>query len=175
MIIPSIKYYFYILPILLVAACRQQETNSTEKTIDKKQEVVNDTLQYHVDSIRWMTPEQFTPISFLDAVVNKTNQDTILNLISMMDEFPLDWVKQTDIDTLMTLINSTKKCRCFLNPLSSYIPTNESADMGGYAILFINSFRQKSKISLGLFSCPKTNKQSIKEINQWWANYKHIK
>jgi hypothetical protein len=93
----------------------------------------------------------------------------------MVDDFPVEWVKESDIDTLIRLVTSTKKCNCFVNPLSSYIPTNQNADIGGYAIIFINSFREKSKVSLGLYSCPKTNKKSVEEINKWWTKYKLTK
>jgi hypothetical protein len=47
----------------------------------------------------------------------------------MVDQFPIGWVKQYDIDTLVTLIKSTKKCYCFLNPLSSFVPLNQSAEI----------------------------------------------
>jgi hypothetical protein len=119
-----------------------------------------------------MTLKQFTPISFLKLVDKKKGKDSLINVVTMVDQFPIGWVKQYDIDTLVTLIKSTKKCCCFLNPLSSFLPRNQSAEIGGYAIIFINSFRQRTKIDLGLYSCPKTDKQSVEEITKWWTNYK---
>ena len=171
-----IKYYFFSLTILLFAACGQNKPTKTENTIDSIQiNKYTDTLQQNSDTILWLTPNEFTPISFLNAVIKQNDKDTLINVITMVDEFPVDWVKQSDIDTLITLITSTKKCNCFLNPLSSYIPTNKNADIGGYAIIFINSFRQKSKINLGLYSCPKTDKKSAEIINKWWKVYKQTK
>lgn len=170
------KYNLLLLIILLCVACRQHKPTLKEKILSNNQ-LSNciDTPQKELDSIIWLTPKQFTPISFLSAVVKKNDKDAPINVITMTDEFPEDWVKESDIDTLMTLIQSTKKCNCILNPLSSYIPINNDADIGGYAIIFVNSFRQKTKIKLGLYNCPKTDKQSVKEINNWWTTYKQTK
>ncbi len=168
-----IKYYFFSMTILLFAACVQNKPTITDNSIDNNQITIHtDTLLQNSDTVQWLTPNDFTPISFLKAVINQNDKDTLIYVITMVDEFPVDWVKQSDIDTLVTLIASTKKCNCFLNPLSSYIPTNKNADIGGYAIIFINSFRHKSKINLGLYSCPKTDKNSVEEINKWWTEYK---
>ncbi|NVN95853.1 MAG: hypothetical protein HXX18_11275 [Bacteroidetes bacterium] len=168
----SFKYYFFFLTILVFVSCRQDNSISTGETTDSNQLTNhNASLQEKGDNVIWMTPKQFTPISFLNAVVRKNDKDTLINVITMVDDFPIDWVKKSDIDTLMTLIKSTKRCNCFLNPLSSYIPTNISADIGGYAIIFVNSFRQKTKIKMGLYSCPKTEKQSVEKLTKWWENY----
>ncbi len=164
------------MTILLFAACGQNKPTNTENTIDSIPTTKHtDTLQKNSDTVHWLTPMELTPISFLNAVIKHNDKDTLIYVITMVDEFPVDWVKQSDIDSLVTLITSTKKCNCFLNPLSSYIPTNKNADIGGYAIIFINSFRQKSKINLGLYSCPKTDKKSVEEINEWWTEYKQTK
>lgn len=157
----------FIIFVFSLFGCNQSKSENVLMTNEKSADTTNNqTLtQQNSDSISWLTPSQFTPISFLNAVVNGKFP------ITMIDEFPIDWVKESDIDTLMTLINSTRKCSCFLNPYSSYIPINDNADIGGYAIIFINSFRQKHKINLGLYSCPKTDKKSVEEITKWWNNH----
>jgi hypothetical protein len=132
-----------------------------------------DTLRDEMVSYNWLTPAQFTSISFLNDVAYKSNENHKINVISMVDEFPNDWVNESDIDTLITLIQSTRKARCFLDPQSSYLPISDNADIGGYAIIFINSFRHKTKINLGLYNCPKTDDKSVAEILKWWISYKH--
>ena len=136
----------------------------------------NDSVKVEKDSSSLLTPKQFTPLSFIKALTtpNEVKRHSI-NVTTMADAFPNDWVKSSDLDSLMALIGSTTKCNCFLNPLSSYIPTNENADIGGYAIIFINSFRQKTRINLGLYKCPKTDKESVDEIMKWWRDFKLIK
>lgn len=163
---------FFLIAIFFVA-CRQN--NIIDKNVNKIDSIQltlqTDTLQQNSDTIHWRLPNEFTPISFLNFFIKQEVKDTLINVKTMVNEFPKDWIKQSDIDTLITLITSTKKCNCFLNPLSSYVPTNEDADIGGYAIIFINSFRQKNKINLGLYSCPKTDKKSVEELNAWWIKY----
>jgi len=90
----------------------------------------------------------------------------------MSGGFPVDWVKRSDIDTLMVLMNSKRKCYCTMNPLSSYIPKYDSADVGGYAVVFINSFRNKNAIAMGLNNCPKTDTQSVREIIEWYEGFR---
>ncbi|WP_245681393.1 hypothetical protein [Arcticibacter eurypsychrophilus] len=123
------------------------------------------------DSSFLLIPKQFTPLSFIKAltITNEVKHYTI-HVTTMTDDFPDDWVKYSDLDSLMDLIGSTRKCNCFLNPLSSNIPTSDNADVGGYAIIFINSFRQKKRVSLGLYNCAKTNKESVDDILKWWKD-----
>lgn len=132
-------------------------------------------LKQKSDTIQWLTPNQFTPISFIHTAAKKSVQSNSINVITMVDDFPQNWVKDKDVDSLLAYIESTEKCNCFLNPLSSYIPVNNHADVGGYAIIFINSFRYKQKVDLGLYSCPKTDSKSVDEIRKWWADYKQNK
>lgn len=172
----DVKYYIFSLTILLFIACRQNKPTNSDNSIDHNQITKhNDTLQQNSDTIHWLTSKDLTPISFLKAVIKQNDNDTLINVLTMIDEFPVDWVKQSDIDTLVTLITSTKECKCFLNPLSSSIPINKNADVGGYAIIFANSFRHKSKINLGHYSCPQTENKSVEEINKWWAEFKKTK
>ena len=121
--------------------------------------------------IRVLAPNQFTPFSLIKELTIKGDMRPI-NVTTMADAFPEDWVKASDIDSLISLIGSTTKANCFLNPLSSNVSRNESADVGGYAMIFINSFRQKQKVSLGLYNCPKTNKEAVDEILKWWNEFK---
>ena len=92
----------------------------------------------------------------------------------MVDEFPIDWVKKEQIDTLVSMLNSNDTCECFLNPLSSTIP-NDVAEKGGYAAIFIKAFKEKKAVSFGLYSCPKVNKELNKELITWWNKTKMTK
>jgi len=98
-----------------------------------------------------------------------TQQDSSLELyfLTLEDDFPHPWVTATDIDFLITLITSKEKCPCIKSPESSTIPT-ESADLGGYAIRLINSFRANQKLSFSLWSCPRTNEKDVQELTKWW-------
>ena len=91
-----------------------------------------------------------------------------ITVVTMLDSFPKNWVKKEDIDTLIKLVNSREKCRCFLNPLSSHIPF-DSAEIGGYAARLIESYKEKKKLSFGLYACPKVDWIEADKLVNWWT------
>lgn len=118
-------------------------------------------------------PEDYTPKSFIEFVSQSVETDsTRSNLgMSMTNEFPADWIKEEDLEDLFKLLDSKEKCGCFLNPLSSYIPTG-NAEKGGYAGIFIKSFKERNKVDFGLYSCPKVNESLNEELRNWWNERK---
>lgn len=120
----------------------------------------------------WKQPKDYSPISFLEHVLIDDDKNEDMQYAMMMDDFPIGWVKDSDIDTLMTFIDSEDKCYCFVSPLSSYLPIAEKANLGGYAIIFINSFRRGEKVSMGLHNCPQTDSAISEDIKQWWRQSK---
>jgi hypothetical protein len=121
----------------------------------------------------FLKPDQFNPITFLNAVSRNSRSKTgsFIIPITMFDNFPIDWVKKEHIDTLISVLNSKDTCGCILNPLSSFIP-NDYADKGGYAAIFIKAFRDKKPVSFGLHSCPKVDEQLNEELINWWSKEK---
>jgi hypothetical protein len=93
------------------------------------------------------------------------------NFITISNNFPKNWVTKKDVDSLMKLISSKDKCKCVVNPLSSYLPTHDSANLGGYAILLVKSFKEKKKVDIGLHSCPITSNKDVAELKEWWNNF----
>jgi len=116
--------------------------------------------------------DQYNPLSFIEAVIISESKDKSQVFYTMHDKFSENWVTYKDVEKLIPLISSEKKCLNFMNVYSSYIPADDYSNVGGYAILFINSFRTKSKIKMGLYNCPKTNKKAVNEILIWWKKYK---
>lgn len=116
-----------------------------------------------------LTPKNMTPLDFIETMKIKSTQINNINVVTMADSFPNNWLTKKDVDTLINLINSKEKCNCFSNPLSSYIPTNDSAEIGGYAIWLIKSYKEKKKISFGLNACPKTDVVEADKLMKWWA------
>ncbi len=114
----------------------------------------------------------FTPQTMIQHLTIDENQSNDVNVTTIMDEFPDYWVTESDIETLMTMIESTQKCDCLVNPLSSYIPEDENADVGGYAIKFIKAYINQEKVSIGHYVCPKTNLVEVEELLNWWEEVK---
>ncbi len=119
-------------------------------------------------------PENYDPISFINmtSLTIKTEKDTFLIGMTMIGEFPNNWVKKEHIASLIKLLGSKEKCGCFLNPLSSYIPTDDYAEKGGYAGVFVKAFKENKKVNLGLYSCPKVDEKLNIELINWWKGRK---
>lgn len=118
-------------------------------------------------------PEDYSPLSFIIFVSQSIETDSTKSHlgVSMTNEFPIDWVKEEHLEGLFKLLDSREECSCFLNPLSSYIPTGK-AENGGYAGLFIKSFKDEEKVDLGLYSCPKVDESLNEELRNWWNERK---
>jgi hypothetical protein len=119
-------------------------------------------------------PENYNPISFIEGVSKtlKTEKDTLRIGMIMMDQFPIDWVKEKHIEYLISILESKEVCGCFINPLSSYLPLDDFAEKGGYAGIFIKAYKEKQKVELGLYSCPKVDKKLNAELRKWWKEGK---
>ena len=159
-----------LLPIFLfyLVSCNSGPTNNKggQLKTDTNHKDLTDVNKAITNSLGFIHPTRLTPSQFLSLVKSTHFSDT-LYFLTVIDDFPNYWVTKSHIDTLMTLINSNEKCGCIVNPLSSFIP-NERADVGGYAIKLVNSFRTKQKLSFGLWACPRTNKKEVNVLIEWW-------
>lgn len=105
--------------------------------------------------------------SFFTLFTDKYKKNSKFNSITLAGEFPKDWIKPTDVQYLISIVNSKKKCCNYMNVYSSTI-SNEEAEIGGFAIIFLNSYISQTKINLGLNAAPKTDTKSIQKINNWY-------
>jgi len=129
----------------------------------------NPEKEYHKD----LSPKDLNPESFITLFKEKYNKKSQLNSVTLAGEFPENWVKQKDIPYLISIMNSKEKCCGYMNIFSSNI-SKEDAEVGGFALIFLDSYISKTKINLGLNSYPKTNKESIRKIENWYRKTKKI-
>ncbi|PXY45660.1 hypothetical protein [Flavobacterium hydrophilum] len=119
-----------------------------------------------------LSPKNLDPKSFIILFTEKYKKHTKFNCISMAGEFPEDWVKPKDVEYLISIMQSKQKCCSYMNIFSSYFPDDE-AEIGGFAIIFLNSYISNTKINLGLACSPKTNTKEIQKIAKWYNNLNH--
>ncbi|MET0944122.1 MAG: hypothetical protein ABWY22_01795 [Flavobacterium sp.] len=113
-----------------------------------------------------LSPKDLHPKSFITLFTEKYNKDSKLNFITLSGEFPENWVKPNDIQYLISIIHSKQKCCGYMNMFSSTI-SDENAEVGGFAIIFLNSYISRTKINLGLNCNPKVDLASIRKIETW--------
>jgi hypothetical protein len=112
------------------------------------------------------------PLQFLNIL--KTNKNDFM-FITVKDTFPDNWVTISDIDTLIKLLKSKDTCMCVVGVYSSYLPFRENANLGGYAIEFIKSYKEKKRLNFALWACPKTNEKEADALMEWWTQLRKSK
>lgn len=165
--ISTVIVYILTLPLAIVIWLGAGGCTSKPTAKETSSNSGSTSVDISVQHVSWLTPESMTPLEFLGTMKQGDNYDP-LEVVVMLDSFPKNWIKKKDIDNLSKPVNSREKCLCFLNPLSSYIP-KDSADLGGYAMKLIESYKQKKKLSFGLYACPKTTKIEAEELINWWS------
>jgi hypothetical protein len=169
-VLPTPQFYILSLSfaIIIWPGTGDCATKPTEKVRDSN--LVSTSVDTSSPHVSWLTPESMTPLEFLRTIKQGDTYGP-LGVVTMWDNFPKNWVKKKDVATLIKLVNSKEKCHCILNPLSSYIP-NDSADLGGYVTQLIESYKEKKKLSFGLYACPKTNKIDANKLVNWWKQHR---
>lgn len=119
-----------------------------------------------------LSPKDLNPKSFIKLFTEKYNKDSNLNFITLMGDFPENWVKPNDIEYLISIMSSKEKCCGYMNTFSSFI-SNENGEVGGFAVIFLNSYISKTKINMGLNCNPKTDEESVTKIESWYRNTKN--
>ncbi|MFB3387773.1 hypothetical protein [Flavobacterium sp. LAR06] len=113
-----------------------------------------------------LSPKDLDPKSFITLFTERYNK-RLTNFVTLGGEFPENWVKANDIQYLISIMHSKQKCCGYINIFSSYI-SNDNAEVGGFAIIFLNSYISQTKINLGLNCNPKVDLASIKKIETWY-------
>lgn len=81
------------------------------------------------------------------------------------------WIAHKDIDSLITLINSTAPAKCVKSPLSSQMP-KDSATIGGQVLYLLEVYKHGQDYPAFLTSCGITDKKRIEELKQFWKEWK---
>lgn len=119
-------------------------------------------------SVNAQDKKSLSAIAFLDSL-EWTNQknNTYLYFESM---YPVE-IKRQDIKTLLSKLNSKEKCKCLLNAYSSFIPSDDYAEIGGIAALLIEAYRNEQELKIGRYTCPKVDKNKNNDLMIWWREH----
>jgi len=115
-----------------------------------------------------------TALEFIQFLAIKDGSKTESNQLTYpipVVEVEVGWIKDSDIDSLILLIDSKEPARCIMTMRSSYWP-NESSTIGGHAMNMIDAFRFKRVYPYSMTECPKNNETRKKEILNWYKTYK---
>jgi len=114
------------------------------------------------------------PKQFLEEfiIINSENSTKIAtSYITFLINFPNNWIKEDDLGYLFSIIDSKVLCKTITSPLNSNIPSIP-VYLGGYAQLFLTSYKENKRITYGLYLSPPKNKITSDELKKWWTKNK---
>ncbi|GIQ56915.1 hypothetical protein Flavo103_00510 [Flavobacterium collinsii] len=114
------------------------------------------------------------PKSLIMLFREKYNPDSILNTVTLSGDFPENWVKPNDVAYLISIMRSKEKCCGYTNIFSSTL-SDDHGEIGGFAIIFLNSYISNTKINLGLNCNPKVDEESVIKIEKWFKKTTYFK
>lgn len=162
-----------LLFIAITVSCGPADKQAPRVSKDNLASTKVEGNDYHfIKNYSPLKPANLTPFTFIDLASKNYQRDSSLNVITMFNDFPADWIKESYIDSLILLLESKEKCSCFLNPYSSFLPVNEYAEIGGFAMKFVEAYKKGQKIDLGRYQCPKADQQKVQELQDWWIKRK---
>lgn len=123
------------------------------------------------ENLKVLYPKDLDTKSFIKLFTEKYNKDSTFNFVIMRGDFPENWVKPNEISYLISIMRSKEKCCGYMNTFSSFI-SNENGEVGGFAIIFLNSYISKTKINMGLNCNPKTDEEFVRKIENWYKKQK---
>lgn len=126
-------------------------------------------MESNVTNINKLTVFQFIELLKIDKE-NSKKTPKVLTISGM--QTPENWLTKSDVDSLVTLINSTDSAKCIMLVISSYLPLNESSTIGGQIMNIIKAYKDKKKYPTFLISYAKTDQKQIAEIEDWWNEQK---
>lgn len=106
-------------------------------------------------------------IKFIELLKIK-EKDNNTPYVVLRGDFKKDFINNKDIKVLISLIHSKEKCKCYVNELSSFIPLEDSSDIGGVALSLIDDFKNNVNPTLKLWDCPKMDLKKLREIELWF-------
>ena len=113
----------------------------------------------------YFNPKVSSVEDFITAIqINKTG----FKDITVINNFPKDWIKKDEVNYLIKLLHSKIDCKNLKNPLSSHM-SKQTALLGDYAFWLVDSYINKTKLDIGLNFVPKSYSKIEKEnlINSW--------
>lgn len=168
------KFRWLLYPIVftLFTGCRENKAFPTARLLTQP-----DSLTLHkayfqktIASAKDLTPIEFLQI-LLDTsqlFLNASGNLDPFPFVTMQHDFPKNWINETNINDLIPLIYSQQQCKCYVNPISSFLPLDSTANIGGFAIAMVNAYKEKEPVNFGLYTCPKFDKIEADLLKVWW-------
>ena len=138
-------------------------------------------LQHHPYDYRFRSSKTSSPIDFIRAltdtaqkVLHDDGTTSPMPFVHSVGAFPTGWITKPYMDTLMSLLYSRRKCKCYVNSASSFLPFKDSADIGGFVIEMAKAYKYQRPLNLGLWACPRSNQAEADQLTEWWTEKQQL-
>jgi hypothetical protein len=160
------KLVFIFVLTLFFISCK--EKLKKRNVIVKNLEIVEKEYQKYTEKNGQIRMSEITVKEFIEKlkIGNKNNNE--LNILSTIGQAKIDWITNSDLSFLISLIDSKERGKCINRRISSFIPNSENMTIGNQAISIIESYRKKEPFPNGIYICEMYEKEKINEILKWW-------
>ena len=124
--------------------------------------------QVNYDSIHSFDFNKKTVLDYVKILPIKDTNEMKSHIIITLGIAGYGWIKDSDLDTLIKLIDSKDKANCVVQAISSSMPTNEESTLGGQIMNLIDAYRFKKEYPYFLTDCSKNDEKRKYEILKWW-------
>lgn len=108
-----------------------------------------------------------TVIEFIEALIVNERKKNEISVLLVRGTADSNWIKKSDVEFLMSLIDSKQDAKCIFNINASLVPKGRST-IGDHAIRLIEVYKSKKEFPDEFLICPKYDRKKRKEIKKWW-------
>ena len=128
----------------------------------------------HSATLDFVNLNKTTVLNFVKTLpIKKEPNPKTIYIITIGIEAKVGWIKDSDIDSLINLVDSKEPAYCLMKAISSHLPVNESSTVGGHVMNIIDAFRYQKEYPYVLTDCPKNDEQRKMEILNWYEEFKN--
>jgi hypothetical protein len=127
---------------------------------------------YYNDSNYNMIIDTMSVFSFLKVLAIADYDSNSFYIIRIKDQVKTGWVKASEIDSLILLIDSKEPSYCIEGSYASLRPPNRRSTIGGQVMNLIDSFRLNWGYPMLPFDCATNDEKRKAEILKWYKKFK---
>lgn len=152
-------FYIFVVKIFFLSSLYSQNASSNYDSLK------ND-AQVNIGDI--------TVIEFIESLIENERNKNEISVLLVHGTVDSNWIKKSDVEFLMNLIDSKQDAKCIFNISASLVPKGKST-IGDHAIRLIEVYKSKNKFPDEFLICPKYDRKKRKEIKKWWLLEKKSK
>lgn len=163
------KFILTLSWLILFYSCKNDQKKEIREFENKKINRTERIDKKYSDKNGFINMAEITAREFLTELKVEKNNGNDLNILSTIGQTRKDWLTITDVEYLISQIESKAKAKCINRVISSFIPNSENMTIGNQAISILDAYRLKEPYPNRLYICEIYGLKKRNEIREWWA------